>query len=170
MRSSTTLCFAVALAGLTAASLPAVAKTYSHSHTRAHKVAHHTRHTRRAPIRMAPADEYFGRQKMSILGIRNQLHDLGLRLSYAPEKSEDILGSAAWVEDALHDWEHKYPTDPWLPKNVYDLTSLYARVHTAHGHAKASYALNWLLHKYGNTHYGRLARLGLKQQIVYNRQ
>jgi hypothetical protein len=117
---------------------------------------------------VAPADEYFGRQKISILGIRNQLHDLGLRLAYAPEKSEDILGSAAWVEDALHDWEHKYPTDPWLPKNVYQLTSLYAQVHTEHGHAKASYALSWLLRKYGNTHYGRLARLQLKRQIVYS--
>ncbi|HEY9180755.1 MAG TPA: hypothetical protein VIO32_08535, partial [Candidatus Baltobacteraceae bacterium] len=76
-------------------------------------------------MRVAPADEYFGRLKMSILGIGNQLRDLALRLQYTPDKSEAILGSAAMVEDAMRDWEHKYPGDPWLAKDVYQLTSLY---------------------------------------------
>ena len=123
--------------------------------------AHHPQ-----PIRVAPADEYFGRLKMSILGIRNQLHDLGLRLQYAPDKSEDVLGSAAMVEDAMTDWQHKYPADPWLAKSVYELTELYARVQTPHGHQKATHALHWLLARYGRTHYGHLARLQLQPQVA----
>lgn len=116
-------------------------------------------------VRVAPADEYFGRLKMSILGIRNQLHDLTLRLQYAPEKSEDVLGDAAMVEDALRDWEHKYPDDPWLAKSVYQLTSLYAQVHTSHGQSSASRALRWLLGRYGRTPYGAQARTEIRPQV-----
>jgi hypothetical protein len=102
---------------------------------------------------------------MSILGIRNQLRDLGLRLQYAPQKSEDVLGAAAMVEDAMRDWERKYPADPWLAKSVYELTDLYARVHTSHGRAHAAYALRWLLGRYGRTPYGHLARLRIEPQV-----
>lgn len=122
-------------------------------------------HTHPAVVRVAPADEYFGRLKMSILGIRNQLHDLGLRLQYAPDKSEDVLGSAAMVEDAMRDWERKYPADPWLAKSVYELTQLYARVHTEHGHESAARALRWLLGRYGHTAYGAQARVQIRPQV-----
>ena len=116
-------------------------------------------------VRVAPADEYFGRLKMSILGIRNQLHDLTLRLQYAPDKSEDVLGSAAMVEDALRDWEQKYPEDPWLAKSVYQLTSLYAQVRTTHGQSSAARALRWLLGRYGHTPYGAQARAEIQPQV-----
>lgn len=122
-------------------------------------------HPHHVAIRVAPADEYFGRLKMSILGIRNSLRDLSLRLSYAPDKSEDVLGSAAMVEDALHDWEHKYPADPWLPKSVYQLASLYASVPTPNGHDKAAHALRWLLTRYGRTPYGAQARTQLVPHV-----
>ena len=110
------------------------------------------------PIRVAPADEYFGRMKMSILGIRNQLHDLDLRLHYTPEKSEDVMGSAAFVEDALHDWEHKYPRDPWLAKDVYLLEQLYSRCPTEHGRRSTARAAHWLLARYAKTWYGKQAK------------
>lgn len=109
-------------------------------------------------VHVAPADEYFGRLKMSILGIRNQLHDLDMKLLYTPEKSEDIIGAAAMVEDAIHDWEHKYPADPWLAKDVYQLTSLYERIDTDHGRQVAANAMHWLLARYGKTAYATQAK------------
>ena len=148
MRTLAVLLFVFSAALGPSAWLPARA---AHSHPRA--------------VRVAPADEYFGRLKMSILGIRNQLHDLGLRLQYAPEKSEDVLGSAAMVEDAMRDWERKYPADPWLAKSVYELTELYARVHTEHGRQSASRALRWLLGRYGQTAYGAQARVQIRPQV-----
>lgn len=116
-------------------------------------------------MRVAPADEYFGRLKMSILGIRNQLRDLALRLQYTPGQGEAILGSAAMVEDALRDWEHKYPQDPWLAQDVYQLTSLYSHVRTAHGHSCATRSLRWLLGRYGRTRYGAQARAEIQPQV-----
>lgn len=148
MRPLTVLLFALSVACSPAAWSPALA-------------ANGPAHT----IRVAPADEYFGRLKMSILGIRNQLHDLDLRLQYAPDKSEDVLGSAAMVEDAVRDWEHKYPADPWLARSVYQLTALYARVHTPHGLAQASRTLRWLLARYGRTSYAHQARLQIQPQV-----
>jgi hypothetical protein len=123
------------------------ARAAAHSHLKVAKV-----------LRVAPADEYFGRLKMSILGIRNQLHDLDTRLQYTPEKSADVLGSAAYVEDALHDWEHKYPGDPWLAKDVFQLTQLYSHVHSNEGHRCASRTLHWLLGRYGKSRYAAQAR------------
>jgi len=132
----TVLCLLVFLAGLPAAGYAA----------------------RPTPIRVAPADEYFGRLKMSILGIRNQLRDLDARLAFNPEKSEDIIGSASMVEDALRDWERKYPADPWLAKSVFQLEQLYTHCHTDHGQQSASRALRWLLSRYGKTTYAAQAK------------
>ena len=121
--------------------------------------------TKPAAIRVAPADEYFGRLKMSILGIRNQLRDLGLRLQYAPDNGGAVLGAAAFVEDALHDWEHKYPADPWLAKNVFQLTEIYARVHSDQGQHSAARAFHWLLARYGKTAYAAQARVELASTL-----
>lgn len=50
--------------------------------------------------RVAPADEYFGRLKMSILGIRNTLKDLAQKADYDPSNPEQIFGSANFVAPA----------------------------------------------------------------------
>jgi hypothetical protein len=147
-----------AAAAATAATLPA--------HAAKHLVVKHTvKHVRprhkTVVIRVAPADEYFGRLKMSILGIRNQLRDLDMKLQYSPEKSEDVIGSAAMVEDAIHDWEHKYPRDPWLAKDVYQLTVLYSHINTDHGRHVAAHAMHWLLGRYGKTAYAAQAKTQL---------
>lgn len=94
--------------------------------------------------RVAPADEYFGRLKMSILGIRNTIRDQGQKVDYYPDKAESTLNAIALAEDALHDWQRKYPCDSWLPGSIYALEHFYAKLHTADGvkHVHATYA--WL--------------------------
>ena len=102
-------------------------------------------------IKVAPADEYFGRLKMSILGIRNTLKDLAQKADYNPSNSEQIFGSAGFAEEALHEWEHKYPSDPWLAKSVAGLVHMYSRVPTANGRAKMHAAFAWLQKRYAKT-------------------
>jgi len=108
--------------------------------------------------RVAPADEYFGRLKMSILGIRNELRDLDQRLTYSPAAGPAALGTAAFVEDAIRDWEAKYPADPWLARSVYQLTHVYAEIHTADGHVKAVSALHWLVSRYHSSPFCNVAQ------------
>jgi hypothetical protein len=69
-----------------------------------HKAVHKTV---AAACHVAPADEYFGKLKMSVLGIRNTIRDQGLRVDADPSKAPAALSSVAFAEDALRDWEHK---------------------------------------------------------------
>ena len=88
---------------------------------------------------------------MSILGIRNTLKDLAQKADYNPANSEQIFGSAGFAEEALHEWEHKYPGDPWLAKSVAGLVHMYSRVPTASGRAKMHAAFAWLQKRYSKT-------------------
>src|SRR5579871_4832776 len=63
-------------------------------------------HAAPAPVKVAPADEYFGRMKMSILGITNSIHDTGLREGYDPTNAAKYYTSLSLTEDALEDWSH----------------------------------------------------------------
>ena len=71
--------------------------------------------------KVAPADEYFGRLKLSILGIRNTIKDAGLKCDADPAHATNVIGSVALTEDAMHDWEKKYPADSWIPPAILSL-------------------------------------------------
>lgn len=88
-----------------------------------------------ARTRLAPADEYFGRMKMSVLGIRNGLQTEARRMG-DPSRAVTELGACHWLEDAIEDWGNKYPQDNWLPSMVAQLEHLYTRVHTAQARAR----------------------------------
>ncbi|HZT14152.1 MAG TPA: hypothetical protein VFA29_15235 [Candidatus Baltobacteraceae bacterium] len=93
----------------------------SHHHTALHSKAIH--------VRLAPADEYFGRQKMSILEIGNRLRDLAARVRYANSDASDLMNTAAMTEDAMRDWQRKYPGDPWLKRDRSQLALVYKALH-----------------------------------------
>ncbi len=76
--------------------------------------------------RMAPADEYFGRFKESILEIRNRL-DAFDRRSNAEMRAPGTRRALDNLQDAIHDWKHKYPQDPWLPRSLHRLHRDYQR-------------------------------------------
>lgn len=65
---------------------------------------------------LAPADHYFGRLKMSILGIRNELDTLERRVMTGDHDLPSMIGKLAFVDDALRDWRVHYPRDNWLPR------------------------------------------------------
>jgi hypothetical protein len=65
---------------------------------------------------LAPADEYFGRLKMSVLGIRNELNTLERRVAGGDRNVASLSGKLAMVDDAINDWRVHYPRDNWLPR------------------------------------------------------
>lgn len=77
---------------------------------------------------MAPADEYFGPLKLSIIGISNTIRDIGLRYKYNHDLATQSLASAQLSESAIRDWMHRYPHDPQLPRNVFFLQRLYSQI------------------------------------------
>jgi hypothetical protein len=108
---------------------------------------------------VAPADRYFGRLQMSILGVRNSLHDLSARVDAHPEEAAHVYDKAVFVEDALHDWARQFPGDPWLPKYAYALADLYRRIDTEDARVRKNDTLDWLISTFPASDYARMGRI-----------
>jgi hypothetical protein len=116
--------------------------------------------------KVAPADEYFGRLKMSILGIRNTIKDDGLKVDSDPTQAPGVISSVAMTEDALHDWEAKYPRDTWLPHSLWTLERLYAKIDNDVARAKAKATMLWLVHDFPTSPQAKLGRVELASNKV----
>jgi hypothetical protein len=108
---------------------------------------------------LAPADRYFGQLQMSILGVRNSLHDLALRIAARPEEADQVYGKTVLVEDALRDWSQKFPNDPWIPKYLYSLAELYRKIDTEDARVRKNDTLDWLIASYPTSDYAKMGRL-----------
>jgi len=116
--------------------------------------------------KIAPADEYFGRLKMSILGIANTIKDQTVRFDRRPEEMESEMSTIGFAVDAIHDWEHKYPSDPWIAKSLFYLERFYNRIPTDAGRAQAKATMAWLVHDFPNTWYGKIGKRELAEGKV----
>ncbi len=116
--------------------------------------------------KVAPADEYFGRLKMSVLGIGNVIKDMRLRVEADADKTPTIFGSLAMVEDALRDWERKYPRDTWIAKDLFALEVTYLRASGDRAHDLAIKTEAWLHRDYPRTAYAYQAHEALARSAV----
>lgn len=117
--------------------------------------------------KVAPADEYFGRLKLSILGIRNTIKDMGLKADADPEHAAGtVMGAVSLTEDAMHDWEKKYPADSWIPPAILSLERLYAKVDSDIARAKAKAVMVWLVHDYPRSTPAKIGQKELVQNLV----
>ncbi|HEV3088405.1 MAG TPA: hypothetical protein VGX96_14390 [Candidatus Elarobacter sp.] len=142
------------VAAATTAAVPATTPSTSAPHPAAH-AAVATKATKGKPVaaarpkcKIAPADEYFGKLKMSILGIRNTIKDQGLKVDVDPAKADTTLNAIALTEDAMHDWQRKYPCDGWIPGTIFALEHFYTKIHTADGVKHVHAAFAWLRHDF----------------------
>jgi hypothetical protein len=109
----------------------------------------------------APADEYFGRLQMSILGVRNKVKDLGLEADLHPDHRAAVLASALLLEDAIQDWAKKYPFDRWLPRYAFALEQMYERIPGESAHQRAIRQLGYITTAFPHTVYAKVGRMKL---------
>ena len=119
--------------------------------------SHAAAHAAPAP-KVAPADEYFGRMKMSILGITNSIHDTGLREGYDPSNASKYYTTLALTENALEDWSQKYPQDSWIPRRAYDMSHDFWLMHTPQGNAEANRCRTILFRQFAHNRWAVIAR------------
>ncbi|MBD5657765.1 MAG: hypothetical protein IAI50_21695, partial [Candidatus Eremiobacteraeota bacterium] len=93
---------------------------------------------------LAPADEYFGPLRQSIIGINNTIRDIGRRYDVNHDIPTQTLASAELTERSIRDWEHKYPHDTQLPRTVYLLQRLYTKVLIQPARDRAQVTATWL--------------------------
>jgi len=124
------------------------------------------KHTNAQPqitrVVVAPADEYFGPTKMSVLGIRNTIQDTQIRASGDPDHmTARYWGALSLTNAALADWAAKYPHDLWIPRNALLMSRLFDHMHTADGDAAANACRQILFKNFATTWYAREARRDL---------
>jgi len=86
---------------------------------------------------LAPADEYFGKMRMSILGIENELKHINYMLDYNYGNRES--GAAVLVADSIDDMHKVYPRDRDLPMLLYWCYSTLARMTDAPSQQSAAH-------------------------------
>lgn len=106
---------------------------------------------------LAPADEYFGRQKLSPIGIRHTIYSLKDDLYHARRSSDAIEHDAGFVDDALQDWLARFPRDSWLPATFWNLAQLYESLPGVDARTHALSTLQELRDRFSQTPYAASA-------------
>ncbi|HET6277094.1 MAG TPA: hypothetical protein VFE16_14290 [Candidatus Cybelea sp.] len=113
----------------------------------------------------APADQYFGRFKISALRIRYEIPQIKKRYETHELTSEQAEHLMLLTEDALHQWAHLYPKDPWLPSTAYNMAGVYEELagSTARDHAVALFV--YVKSHFPTTSYARESRDALHRGV-----
>jgi hypothetical protein len=111
-----------------------------------------------APVsNLAPADEYFGHFRLSVLGITNTIRLAVQRLESGSDPHSVCDGSLAFASDSIAAWQQAYPRDPAIPRDLLALERAYlvAPSEEARAHALATEA--WILRDYAGSATARTA-------------
>ena len=106
---------------------------------------------------LAPADEYFGPLKMSLLGIDNAMVTI-VRRGTKSEIPHDTVHALDQIRSAIRDWEKRYPHDPGIGRALLRLHKTYAAFPDGHASALALSTAAWLVVKYPHSPQARDAR------------
>jgi len=102
----------------------------------------------------APGDEYFGRMKLSYLGIDNTYKDGAIS---AGDYTTDphLIAKLDFATDALRRWASKYPKDPQLPRAYFLGVMVLRKVYTQPEQDTAWEFMQTLVSRYATTYFGK---------------
>ncbi len=110
----------------------------------------------------APGDEYFGRMKMSYLGIDNTYKD-GSISAGAYTTDPHLIAKLDFATEALRKWAAKYPNDPELARSYYLAVLVLQKVYTQPEQQVTWEFMHLLVVKYGNTYFGKAMKTTIAQ-------
>ena len=108
----------------------------------------------------APADEYFGRMKMSYLGMNNTFRDAAIS-SGEHTTDSGIINKVGLAEDALNAWANKYPRDPQLARTYFLATQVDRKIWVKANQDRAWIYLNRLVQQFPTTYFGKVLKRDL---------
>lgn len=114
---------------------------------------------------LAPADEYFGREHLSPLGIRHKIFSLKDDLHHGRVHPDVIQHDASFIEDALQDWLGRFPRDPWLPATAWNLATLYEELPGGEAQQHAVTLLHTVRDRFSDTAYAAYAARDLQRGV-----
>jgi hypothetical protein len=117
--------------------------------------------------RSAPADEYFGRMKMSYLGINNTFRDEAIRAG-DHTINDGIIAKVLFAEESLRAWRQKYPRDPQVARSLFLASLVDLKIWAADFQQRAAHYLMELREKYSKTFFGKQAKAALQKGMTMN--
>ena len=109
----------------------------------------------------APGDEYFGRMKISYLGIDNTYRD-GAISAGAYTTDPKLISKLDFATEALRRWAAKYPNDPQLPRSYFLAVQVLRKVYTQPEQELSWQFIQLLVTKYGSSYFGKVMSASLK--------
>jgi hypothetical protein len=108
----------------------------------------------------SPADRYFGRMKMSFLGMNNTFRDAAIT---AGDHTTDpaIVGKVALANDALVDWASKFPRDPQLARTYFLAIDIDKRIWLKANQEEAWTYMNRIVAQFPDSYFGKLIKKNL---------
>jgi hypothetical protein len=117
----------------------------------------------------APADEYFGKMKLSFLGINNTFHDETI-VSGAYTVDPTVIGKVSFADDAMRAWMAKYPNDPQLARTFYLGIQTFKKIYTQQYQDKAWEYMHLIVQKFPSTFFGKQVKkdlaVGFTQHVL----
>jgi len=110
----------------------------------------------------APGDEYFGRMKLSYLGINNTFKD-GVISAGAYTTDPRVISKLNFADDALRVWAQRYPNDPQLARSYFLGVQVFRKVYTLQGQQTTWYYITMLTHKFASSYFGKTMIASLKK-------
>ncbi len=108
----------------------------------------------------APADEYFGRYRLSSLSVRTAISDMTIE-GNSPLALPLQIERIEAVQSALPDWAQAYPHDPWLPSAMFKFAQFLIAKGVPSLYPSALAFLSYLVTVYPNTWYATHAQAAI---------
>jgi hypothetical protein len=108
----------------------------------------------------APADEYFGRLKLSYLGINNTFRDAAISAGQHTTDS-GIANKVDFAMDALNAWQSKYPRDPQLARSYFLGQLVLKKIWIKKYQDKAWAYMQHIVTTYPQTYFGKTVKADL---------
>jgi hypothetical protein len=108
----------------------------------------------------APGDEYFGRMKLSYLGIDNTFKD-GAVSAGAYSTDPKLIAKLDFAVDALRRWAAKYPNDPQLARSYFLGVQVLRKIYTQPEQDTAWQFMQILVQQYPNTYFGKTMKASI---------
>lgn len=105
----------------------------------------------------APADEYFGRMKMSFLGINNTFRDAAIS-SGDHTTDPNIVSKVAFADEALRDWAQRYPHDPQLARSYFLAIREEKKIWLKPNQERAWIYMNRIVSLFPTSYFGKLVK------------
>ena len=113
----------------------------------------------------APADQYFGPQKMSAIEVRTRIDKAARNFDQRWQDDAGIFHDAQLVQQSLEAWAKAYPNDSWLAPTAFHLAQLYQKLHVDAARSAALAEYKFVAQNFPKTSQAHASRVRLQQGL-----